>query len=46
MTDKDFNWYFQYHGLHNRGGDIISKDGTKVTFNTRGGAAARSARST
>jgi multiple sugar transport system substrate-binding protein len=34
MTDKDFNWYFQYHNIHNRGGDIISPDGSKVTFNT------------
>ena len=34
MADKDFNWYFQYHNIHNRGGDIISKDGTKATFNT------------
>jgi multiple sugar transport system substrate-binding protein len=34
MTDKDFNWYFQYHNIHNRGGDIISKDGSKVTFTT------------
>lgn len=34
MTDKDFTWYFHYCNIHNRGGDIISKDGTKVTFNT------------
>ena len=34
MTDKDFNWYFQYHRLHNLGGEIISADGTKATFNT------------
>ena len=32
MTDKDFTWYFLYHGIHNRGGDIISKDGKRVTF--------------
>lgn len=32
MTDKDFTWYFHYHNIHNRGGDIISKDGKKVTF--------------
>jgi multiple sugar transport system substrate-binding protein len=34
MTDKDFTWYFNYHDIHNRGGDIISKDGKKATFNT------------
>jgi ABC-type glycerol-3-phosphate transport system substrate-binding protein len=34
MTDKDFTWYFHYCNIHNRGGDIISKDGTRVTFNT------------
>jgi multiple sugar transport system substrate-binding protein len=34
MTDKDFTWYFHYSNVHNRGGDIISKDGKKVTFNT------------
>jgi multiple sugar transport system substrate-binding protein len=32
MTDKDFNWYFQYHNIHNWGTDIISPDGKKVTF--------------
>ena len=32
MTDKDFTWYFHYHNIHNRGGDIISKDGKRVTF--------------
>ena len=32
MTDKDFTWYFHYHDIHNRGGDIISKDGKRVTF--------------
>ena len=32
MTDKDFTWYFHYHNVHNRGGDIISKDGRRVTF--------------
>ena len=32
MTDKDYTWYFNYHDIHNRGGDIISPDGTKVTF--------------
>jgi ABC-type glycerol-3-phosphate transport system substrate-binding protein len=32
MTDKDFTWYFHYVNIHNRGGDIISKDGKKVTF--------------
>jgi multiple sugar transport system substrate-binding protein len=34
MTDKDFTWYFHYCNIHNRGGDIISKDGKRVTFNT------------
>jgi multiple sugar transport system substrate-binding protein len=33
LTDKDFTWYFLYHGLHNRGIDIISRDQSKVTFN-------------
>ena len=32
MTDKDFTWYFHYVNVHNRGGDIISKDGKRVTF--------------
>jgi multiple sugar transport system substrate-binding protein len=32
MTDKDFNWYFQYHNIHNWGTDIISADGNSVTF--------------
>ena len=32
MTDKDFTWYFHYCNIHNRGGDIISKDGKRVTF--------------
>jgi multiple sugar transport system substrate-binding protein len=40
MTDKDFNWYFQYHNLHNRGGEIISPSGTKVTFTTAAETAA------
>jgi multiple sugar transport system substrate-binding protein len=34
MTDKDFTWYFNYCDIHNRGGDIISRDGKRVTFNT------------
>jgi multiple sugar transport system substrate-binding protein len=34
MTDKDFTWYFHYCNIHNRGGDIISKDGKHATFNT------------
>lgn len=34
MTDKDFTWYFHYCNIHNRGGDIISPDGKRVTFNT------------
>jgi multiple sugar transport system substrate-binding protein len=34
MTDQDFTWYFHYHSIHNRGGDIVSKDGSRVTFNT------------
>ena len=33
LSNKDFTWYFLYHGLHNRGVDIISKDQSKVTFN-------------
>jgi ABC-type glycerol-3-phosphate transport system substrate-binding protein len=40
MTDKDFNWYFQYHNIHNRGTDIISPDGKKVTFTSSGNVAA------
>lgn len=32
MTDKDFTWYFHYVNIHNRGGDIISKDGKRATF--------------
>ena len=40
MTDKDFNWYFQYHNIHNRGTDIISKDGKSATFNSAGNVAA------
>ena len=36
MTNKDFNWYFQYHNIHNWGTDIISPDGKSVTFNTPG----------
>ncbi len=44
MTNADFNWYFQYHNIHNRGADIISKDGKHVTFNAPGvGAALQSA---
>lgn len=34
MTDKDFTWYFHYCNIHNRGGDIISKDGKRATFLT------------
>lgn len=34
MTDKDFTWYFHYQNIHNRGGDIISKDGKRVTFDS------------
>ena len=32
MTDKDFTWYFHYAYVHNLGGDIISKDQSRVTF--------------
>ena len=32
MTDKDFTWYFNYHEVHNYGGDIISPDQKRVTF--------------
>ncbi len=35
LSNKDFTWYFLYHGLHNRGVDIISKDQSKITFSTR-----------
>jgi ABC-type glycerol-3-phosphate transport system substrate-binding protein len=34
LSNKDFTWYFLYHGIHNRGVDIISKDQSRVTFNT------------
>ena len=40
LSNKDFTWYFLYHGLHNRGVDIISKDQSKVTFNIPQAAAA------
>ncbi len=40
MADKDFNWYFQYHNIHNRGTDIISPDGKSVTFTSAGNVAA------
>jgi multiple sugar transport system substrate-binding protein len=40
MTDKDFNWYFQYHNIHNRGTDIISADGKSATFTSAGNVAA------
>ena len=40
LSNKDFAWYFLYHGLHNRGMDIISKDQSKVTFNNPQAAAA------
>jgi multiple sugar transport system substrate-binding protein len=33
LLNKDFTWYFLYHGIHNRGIDIISADQSKVTFN-------------
>jgi len=38
MTDKDFNWYFQYHNIHNWGVDIISASGSAVTFTAPGNA--------
>ena len=40
LSNKDFTWYFLYHGLHNHGTDIISKDGKSVTFNNAQAAAA------
>jgi multiple sugar transport system substrate-binding protein len=40
LSNKDFTWYFLYHGIHNRGVDIISKDQKKVTFNTQQQASA------
>src|SRR5262249_52599151 len=33
LTNADFTWYFLYHGIHNRGIDIVSADHSKVTFN-------------
>jgi ABC-type glycerol-3-phosphate transport system substrate-binding protein len=36
MTNKDFNWYFQYHNIHNWGVDIISPGGKSVTFTAPG----------
>jgi ABC-type glycerol-3-phosphate transport system substrate-binding protein len=38
MTNKDFNWYFQYHNIHNWGAEIISPDGKSVTFKAPGNA--------
>ena len=32
MTDKDFTWYFHYHNIHNRGGDVVSRDFLRATF--------------
>ncbi len=32
MTDKDFTWYFHYHNVHNRGGDVVSRDFSRATF--------------
>jgi ABC-type glycerol-3-phosphate transport system substrate-binding protein len=26
MTDQDFTWYFNYSNVHNRGGDVVSRD--------------------
>jgi multiple sugar transport system substrate-binding protein len=40
LSNKDFTWYFLYHGIHNRGTDIISKDQSKVTFSNAKAAAA------
>ena len=40
MTNTDSNWYFQYHNIHNRGTDIISPDGSKVTFTSAANVAA------
>ncbi len=40
LSNKDFTWYFLYHGIHNHGTDIISKDQSKVTFNNAKAAAA------
>jgi multiple sugar transport system substrate-binding protein len=40
LTDKDFNWYFHYHDIHNRGTDIVTPDGSKATFTTAGNVAA------
>ena len=40
LSNKDFTWYFLYHGIHNHGIDIISKDQSKVTFNNAQAAAA------
>ena len=40
LLNKDFTWYFLYHGIHNRGIDIVSKDQSKVTFNAPQAASA------
>ncbi len=40
MTAADFNWYFQYHNIHNLGTDIISPDQSKVTFTDAANVAA------
>lgn len=34
-TVSDFNWYFQLVDVKNRGGDILSPDGTGVTFDSQ-----------
>jgi multiple sugar transport system substrate-binding protein len=40
LSNKDFTWYVLYHGIHNRGIDIISKNGKAVTFNNGKAASA------
>jgi multiple sugar transport system substrate-binding protein len=33
LQNSDFTWYFLYHGIHNRGIDIVNATQSKVTFN-------------
>ncbi len=40
LSNKDFTWYFLYHGIHNHGTDIISPKGNAVTFANKRAAAA------
>jgi multiple sugar transport system substrate-binding protein len=40
MTNREVNWYFQYHNIHNWGTDIISPSGKSVTFTNSANARA------